>query len=117
MGLLHDGGMSAPDLPSTGVRDIADAVLLDVREDDEWQHGHAPGALHIPLGQLVARVGEVPQGRPVAVICRMGSRSAQATAWLLGQGLDARNVDGGMLAWQAEGLPVQTPQGTPGHVS
>ncbi|MEB3329372.1 MAG: rhodanese-like domain-containing protein [Candidatus Sericytochromatia bacterium] len=73
--------------------------LLDVREPHEWAEGHVAGALHIPLGQLPTRWQELPTGRPVAVICRSGARSARATAFLRGQGLDAHNVEGGMLAW------------------
>ena len=85
-----------------------DDLLLDVREDDEWQAGHAPAAVHVPLGTLVARLSEVPTDRPVAVVCRSGGRSAQATAYLLAQGVQARNVAGGMTWWQARGLPLES---------
>ncbi len=84
----------------------ADAVLLDVREADEWAAGHAPQAIHIPLGELTERVGELPEGRRVLVVCHAGGRSARATAWLVGNGIDALNVDGGMLDWARAGLPV-----------
>jgi rhodanese-related sulfurtransferase len=87
------------------VRD--DDLLLDVREDDEWAEGRAPGAVHLPLGEVVARVGELPADRRIAVVCRVGGRSAQAAAFLTVQGLDAVNVDGGMLAWQAAGRPLE----------
>ncbi len=105
-----------PELPEVAPSQIGDDVLLDVREDDEWAAGHAPGALHIPLGQLVARLDELPGDQPVAVVCRGGGRSAQATAYLLGQGRDVRNVAGGMKAWAASGLPLERPDGGPATV-
>ena len=88
----------------------ADGFLLDVREDDEWAAGHVEGALHIPMGQVVARFGELTEsageGHRVHVMCRVGGRSAQVTQYLIAQGLDAVNVDGGMLAWEAAGRPM-----------
>lgn len=95
------------DLPSVEASAVVDEVLLDVREHDEWAAGRAPRAVHIPLHELPDRLAEVPAGRPLSVVCRVGSRSAQATAWLLAQGVEARNVTGGMLAWAALGLPVE----------
>lgn len=89
------------------VRELSDEmVILDVRELDEWTAGHVDGALHIPLGQLLARVSEVPQDRPIAVICRSGGRSTQATAYLNQAGWQVRNVDGGMTAWAHAGRPM-----------
>ena len=93
--------------PEVDPREIGDDLLLDVREDDEWAQGRAPGAVHVPLSQFLARLDEVPTDRPIAVVCRVGGRSAQATAFLRAQGLPARNVTGGMLAWQALGLPLE----------
>ncbi len=81
----------------------AEAYLLDVREPDEWTAGHAPEALHIPLGQLRSRAGEVPADRNVYVVCRSGGRSAQATSFLNAEGWSAINVDGGMRGWAAAG--------------
>ena len=84
------------------------SVLLDVREQDEWDAGHAPGAVHIPLGDLPARYGELDADTQVLVICHSGGRSARATQWLNeAVGLDATNLDGGILAWQGAGLPVE----------
>jgi rhodanese-related sulfurtransferase len=85
----------------------ADATLLDVREQDEWDAGHAPGAVHIPLPELAERLGEVPDGEPLYVVCRSGGRSARATQFLNVQGWDAVNVQGGMTAWAATGRPVE----------
>lgn len=83
-----------------------DAYLLDVREDDEWQAGHAPTAVHIPIGQLVSRLPEVPDDRELVIICRHGNRSAQATQYLNQVGRRAVNLDGGMCAWQAARRPM-----------
>jgi rhodanese-related sulfurtransferase len=92
------------EVPAASVPD--GAWLLDVREDDEWAAGHAPGARHIPLGQLGTRAGEVPQGQSVYVICRSGSRSGRATEALSGAGWQAINVAGGMQGWAAAGRPM-----------
>ena len=92
-----------------------DLVVLDVREPAEWEHGHIDGAVHIPLGELGARVGEVPEGQ-VLVVCRIGGRSAQAVAWLGQQGHDVVNLDGGMLDWQAAGRPMVSETGRPPQV-
>jgi rhodanese-related sulfurtransferase len=95
--------------------------LLDVREDDEWQAGHAAGALHIPMSEFVARYGELTEAAPqdgrVNVICRSGGRSAQVTMYLAQQGVDAVNVDGGMQAWEAAGRAVVDDNGQPGAVA
>ncbi|RYV51635.1 rhodanese-like domain-containing protein [Pengzhenrongella frigida] len=81
-------------------------TLVDVRERSEWDEGHAPGAVHVPLGDLTARVGELPVGGRLLLVCHSGTRSARATAWLNGAGYDAANLDGGMVAWARAGLPV-----------
>jgi rhodanese-related sulfurtransferase len=80
-----------------------DAYLLDVREMDEWQAGHAPEAVHIPLSELNVRAEEVPGDRDVYVICRSGARSAQAVTAFNDAGWKASNVEGGMHAWHAAG--------------
>jgi rhodanese-related sulfurtransferase len=81
-------------------------VVLDVREPEEWRAGHIDDALHVPIGQLPARVGEVPSDRQVLVVCKVGARSASATAFLLSLGRNAVNLSGGMNAWAAAGRPV-----------
>jgi rhodanese-related sulfurtransferase len=83
-------------------------VLIDVRERDEWLEGHVHGAHLIPLGELSARLDEVPKGRPVYVMCHSGGRSAQAATLLSASGFDAVNVDGGITAWQHAQLPATT---------
>jgi rhodanese-related sulfurtransferase len=87
------------------------AWLLDVREDDEWTAGYAPGARHIPLGQLGGRTAEIPQDEVVYVICRSGARSARAAQALSAAGWDAINVAGGMQDWAAAGRPMATDSG------
>ena len=99
--------MTTPSIPEVGVSDIPqDAVLLDVREQDEWDAGHAPGAVHLPMTELAGRLEEVPDGDPVYVICRSGGRSARVTAFLNEQGWDSVNVLGGMGSWAAAGRPM-----------
>ena len=96
--------------------DTGQAVLVDVRNDDEWAAGHAPGAVHVPLADLPARLGELDLGSPVHVVCRGGGRSARATAWLVQNGVDAVNVDGGMGAWAEAGRPMVCEDGGPPRV-
>jgi rhodanese-related sulfurtransferase len=108
-------------VPTVEVGDLKDGdFLLDVREDDEWQAGHAEKALHIPISEFVARYGELTEAAPqdgrVNVICRSGGRSAQVAMYLVQQGIDAVNVDGGMQVWAAAGRPVVTDEGQPGFV-
>jgi rhodanese-related sulfurtransferase len=99
--------MTGPAVPAVSVADLpADAPLLDVREGDEWAAGHAPGARHIPMSELTARLGEVPADDPLYVVCRSGGRSARVVAFLAGQGYPAVNVDGGMQSWAAQGRAV-----------
>lgn len=90
--------------------------ILDVREDDEWAAGHVAGALHIPLGELGARISELDRDQALAVVCRSGNRSSRAVTALTAAGLTAHNVDGGMSAWAAAGRPVTTDDGRPGQV-
>lgn len=94
-----------------------DTYLLDVREDDEWAAGHAPGAHHLTMMELPARIAEVPADRDVAVICRSGGRSAKVVAYLMRNGWDqVRNVEGGMGEWAAAGRRVVGTDGQPGRV-
>jgi rhodanese-related sulfurtransferase len=92
------------------------ALLLDVREPAEWRAGHAPGARHIPLGELEGRLGELPRDQTVVVVCRSGGRSARATSVLTRSGFQALNLNGGMGAWASVGLAVQTDDGEAGTV-
>ncbi len=95
------------DVSAIGVADLPNgAVLLDVREDDEWAAGHAPDARHVPMSQLTGRLDEVPAADPLYVICRSGHRSARVVAFLTRQGVSAVNVAGGMQSWAAAGRPM-----------
>ncbi len=99
-------------IPSVPAADVPeDAVLLDVREDGEWVAGHAEGATHIPMGDVPARLDEVPEADPLYVVCRSGGRSAQVVAWLARNGYDAVNVDDGMGGWEAAGRPMVSETG------
>ncbi|MEV6162470.1 rhodanese-like domain-containing protein [Streptomyces sp. NPDC052052] len=95
------------------------AVLLDVRESSEWDAGHAPAALHLPLPRLAegAPLPDSATGRPVVVICRSGNRSRHAARILADRGVRAVDVVGGMTAWAAEGLPVRDRRGAVGTVA
>jgi len=83
------------------------AVLLDDREDDEWQAGHAPGAVHIPMGDIPSRAGEIDNQSEIYVVCKAGGRSARVVEYLNRVGYEAINVEGGMLDWHAAGRPIQ----------
>ncbi len=102
-----------PQVPTVPPSEIpADAVLLDVREDDEWVAGHVPEAVHVPMSELTGRLADVPAAAArLYVICRSGARSARVAAYLNGNGWDAVNVDGGMLAWAAAGRPMTAETG------
>lgn len=104
-----DSASAVPEMPAAGLPD--GVFLLDVREDDEWAAGHAPGALHIPLGQLGGRAAEVPRDREVYVICRSGSRSAYAAQALGEGGWNAVNVADGMQGWKAAGRAMVSESG------
>lgn len=107
-------------VPTVDVSDLPeDAVLLDVREDDEWAAGHIEGAQHVPMNRVpqhVAYGDALPPDRPIVVICKVGGRSAQVTAWLNQQGYDAANLDGGMLAWASSGRPMVSDEGAQPYV-
>lgn len=80
------------------------ATLLDVREDHEWKSGHAPGAVHVPLGQLDP--ASLPAEVTIIAVCRSGNRSSKAAEALASAGRDVVNLEGGMQAWVRAGLPV-----------
>ncbi|HTT52096.1 MAG TPA: rhodanese-like domain-containing protein [Streptosporangiaceae bacterium] len=94
-----------------------DARLVDVREPKEWAAGHAPGATHIPLGDLSTRYTEIPQDGPVYLICRSGARSNRAANALAGAGWDALNVSDGMQGWAAAGRAMTNDSGAPPYVA
>ncbi|MFL4477285.1 rhodanese-like domain-containing protein [Paeniglutamicibacter sp. ORCA_105] len=97
--------MSEITITDTDQRRAADQ-LLDVREDFELTEGMIPGAIHIPMGELNARLGALDRALPVIVVCRSGNRSARVADALTGAGYAADTMAGGMIAWQRAGLPV-----------
>lgn len=121
---LVSGGMLLWPLISgriTGAREVGsleairlinhqDALVLDVRENQEFAAGHVPNARHIPLGQLGSRLPELEKfkGRPVVVVCRSGARSGRACAVLRKNGFEqVYNLGGGMTAWEQANMPVE----------
>ncbi|MET8172251.1 rhodanese-like domain-containing protein [Streptomyces clavifer] len=99
--------------------DTPDAVLLDVREMPEWNAGRAPGAVHVPLSELIAGA-DLPvevSGRSLVVICRSGHRSQQAARLLTRRGERTVDVKGGMNAWTAAGHPVLDERGNHGRIA
>src|SRR5258705_10485433 len=90
----------------------AGVFLLDVREDDEWTAGHAPEAVHVRLGDLGARLGELPHDRELYGICRSGNRSAHAAQALAARGLKPVNVPDGMTGLAVARRPVASGDGT-----
>jgi rhodanese-related sulfurtransferase len=103
-------------VPSVSATDVApDAVVLDVREDDEWAAGHIDGAHHIPMGELPGRVPDVVEladaSPELVIVCRSGHRSARVVAWLTQNGVDAVNLAGGMRAWTSAGRPMVSETG------
>jgi rhodanese-related sulfurtransferase len=93
--------------------------ILDVREAYEWEAGHIEGAVHVPLAQVMAgqEQGHLGAGRPIVVVCRSGNRSELASLMLQARGFEAHNLEGGMEAWQAAGLPFAASDGSPGRVA
>ncbi|GIF07646.1 sulfurtransferase [Actinoplanes siamensis] len=107
-----------PQIPSVTPDQVdSDAYLLDVREPDEWTAGHAPGAHHLPMMEVPARMAEVPTDGEVVVLCRAGGRSAQVVNYLMNNGWDnVRNLDGGMKSWAAAGREMVSEDGQPARV-
>ena len=110
-------------LPSVSAADaiaqVADgATLLDVRDNREWNAGHAPGAVHIPVDQVAATaVRRLPKGKPVIVVCRSGARASGATSTLRSLGIEATNLKGGMRSWESAGGRVVGKGNRPGIVA
>jgi rhodanese-related sulfurtransferase len=105
-------------VPTVSATEVGgDAYLLDVREPMEWAAGHPPGAHHVPMMEIPARMSEVPGDRDVVVVCRVGARSAQVVAYLVHNGWDnVRNLDGGLYAWAAAGKPLVDEGGGVGYI-
>lgn len=90
----------------------AERLLLDVREDDEWAAGHVRGAVHIPLGEVPARLDEIDPDLDLYVICHSSGRSLRVLAYLERVGYAGACVSGGMLEWVGQGKPVESSAGS-----
>ena len=84
----------------------AAVAFLDVREPDEWAASHVEGSTNVPIAEIAARVGELDTDATTVVVCQVGQRSALVSAFLADAGLDAHNLEGGLEAWVAHGLPL-----------
>jgi hydroxyacylglutathione hydrolase len=112
---VSEAGLPVTELPNVtapelGRRLAADPSLLvlDVREPFEWNEGHIPGAVHIPMRQVAERAGELPRDRPIALVCRGGPRSSTVGSLLRTRGFTRLlNVWGGMTGWEEAGLPLE----------
>jgi rhodanese-related sulfurtransferase len=82
------------------------ATVIDVREPDEYRSGHVPGATLVPLSSVSDRLGELPAGDDLLVICRTGGRSLRAAEFMVANGVPATNVAGGTKAWIESGRVV-----------
>ncbi len=103
-----DAATTTVDVDDARRRQRQGAALIDVREPAEFRSGHAPGAKLVPLGQLSARLAEVPRDCEVLLVCHSGNRSRAAQQLLFRQGYErVLNVRGGMAAWVRAGLPVE----------
>lgn len=116
MGTLEGMADAASDPIEIGPQQAAElrdagAVIVDVREDHEWDAGRIPGAVHIPLMQLSERVTSLPADQPIVFQCKVGGRSLMAAQALRGAGLRAYSLAGGLHAWQDAGLPLDPEDG------
>lgn len=100
--------LQVPEIEVDALAQQREVPLIDVREVDEYEEFHVPGAVLLPLGEVSERVGEVPTEGPVFIICRSGARSFRAAEFLRTQGIDAINIAGGSLAWVDAGQAVAT---------
>ena len=98
--------------------ELARIQLVDCREQYEWDAGRVEGSIHIPLNDILGGAGgDLSHDVPIVVICRSGNRSELATMMLQARGFDATNLEGGIEAWVADGLPIEGPDGAPGRVA
>jgi rhodanese-related sulfurtransferase len=98
----------SPVIPEIDVETLecrsAETMVLDVREPEEYEQGHVPGAINLPQADLASRLDELPRHRPLVLICRSGARSLRAAQFLRQVGFEQlANVQGGTLAWRAAG--------------
>jgi rhodanese-related sulfurtransferase len=85
--------------------------LIDVRESYEWEAGHIGGARHIELGLVASEASTIDKDKPVVFYCAVGSRSGMAAQAFRRAGYDAHSMDGGITAWDEQGLPLEPSDG------
>ncbi len=118
----QDGGERNPDSEPeerTGVEvteaarllEEGEALVLDVRDEEEWSAGHIPDAMWVPMEEVEGRLDDLPSAKRVVTVCRSGKRSSKVAAQLREHGFEADNVEGGMEAWQEAGLSMEPPHG------
>jgi hydroxyacylglutathione hydrolase/adenylyltransferase/sulfurtransferase len=104
--------MAGVDVQPDWVRDkLGEIQLIDVREDYEWEAGRLEGARHIALQQVASEAATIDRETPVVFYCRVGSRSGMAADAFRRAGFDAYSMDGGIMAWTAQGLPLEPSDG------
>lgn len=103
------GYLAVGPMEATGLINHQDAVVLDIREENEFKEGHILHAMHIPSGRLADRMKELDKyrSRPLITVCRSGSRSGGVCTLLRKNGFTmVYNLEGGLLAWQNANLPM-----------
>ena len=101
-------------IPPERVAELAEsgeAELIDVRRDYEHEAGHIAGSRHIEVNELTSEADSIPKDRTVIFYCRGGSRSGMAAEAFRGAGFDAHNMEGGLSAWNEQGLPLEPTDG------
>ncbi|SFN70055.1 rhodanese-like domain-containing protein [Mycetocola miduiensis] len=91
----------------TELAKLTDAIVIDVREPDEFAQVRAAGAVSMPMSQIIDRIDELPADETIYLICAVGGRSGKVAEYLETHDLDVVNVDGGTYAWTDAGLPVE----------
>jgi rhodanese-related sulfurtransferase len=108
------------DLESSGglAEHLDEVQVVDCREPYEWLAGRIEGSVHLPLNAILAgATGGLDPTRTTVVVCRSGNRSELATLMLRARGFEAHNLARGLEEWAAQGRPLTTPDGRPGHVA
>ena len=115
--------LMGPGVPSVSVQEAAEmqgddvgALIIDVREPNEYAQIRAKGAVLLPLGRLNSRVKDLPRDRELLLMCRTGGRSQNATQFLAANGFEnVTNITGGIVAWHQAGLPTTSGEPEPGE--
>jgi rhodanese-related sulfurtransferase len=89
-----------------------EALVLDVREPEEYTHGHVPGAINLPQAEIASRLDELPRDRPIITVCQVGARSRRAAQFLLQMGFErVASTTGGTEGWINAGKPIEGEHG------